>query len=118
VARHNREGQGTDQRGFRYNISYPPDWLRHVKVGRALPSGRQSTMILFRNPAGHRSRPPGDRIRTRIECPEQELDLEVVVSDAHGRTRRVQVSCWVPNPDGPGEEEVVFTLEDGLPPPP
>lgn len=118
MARHNREGEGTDQRGFNYTINYPPDWLRHVKVGRALPSGRQSTMILFRNPVRHRMRSPGDRIRTRIQCPDQGVDLEVVLHDPHGRTHRAQVSCWVPNPDGPGEEEVVFTLEDGLPPAP
>ncbi len=117
MARHNREGKGTDQRGFSYHVSYQPDWLRHVKVTRVLDSGRQSTMTLFRNPQEHRERSPGPRIRTRIRCPEQELDLEVVVADGDRAVHRVQVACTVPGAaEGAQEEEVVFTFENALPP--
>jgi len=52
LARHNREGQGADQRGFEYAVNYQPDWLRQVKVTRQLETGRQSTKTLFRNPVG------------------------------------------------------------------
>ena len=51
MARHNRDGEGVDQRGHGYVVSYQPDWLRLVKVTRDLESGRQSTKTLFRNPA-------------------------------------------------------------------
>ncbi|NIP13532.1 MAG: hypothetical protein GWN02_28120, partial [Gemmatimonadetes bacterium] len=50
MARHNRDGQGSDQRDCEYAISYQPDWLRQVKVTRLLPTGRQSTKTLFTNP--------------------------------------------------------------------
>ena len=113
VARHNREGVGEDQIGFQYSISYQPDWLRYVKVTRTLPSGRQSTKTLFRNPAGRRERKPGRTVRTRITCPEQSVDLEVVVRCAGERMGRVVVSCHVPGPNGNGEE-IHFTLEQGL----
>ena len=49
MARHNRDGRGSDQRGFDYEIGYQPDWLQQVKVTRNLESGRQSTKTLFRN---------------------------------------------------------------------
>ncbi len=114
MARHNREGTGVDQRGFEYRISYQPDWLRHVKVTRSLENGRQSTMTLFRNPLERREGPPGDRIRTRITCREQGVDLQVSVRATKRGPTRVTVSCWVPGADGGDEEEVTFTLEDGL----
>lgn len=117
MARHNRQGTGTDQRGFEYRVSYQPDWLRHVKVTRALPTGRQSTMTLFRNPASCRERPPGSKVRTRITCPEQDVDVEVTVRDGRHGVCRVTVACQVPAADGAGAEEVVFTLEDDLPGP-
>ena len=116
MARHNREGVGIDQRGFSYRVSYQPDWLRQVKVSRALPSGRQSTMILFRNPSERSEGRPGDRVRTRIHCPEQGVDLEVAVSPARDEVCRVTVTCTVPAVEGFGSEEVTFILEDGLPP--
>ena len=47
MGRHNREGRGTDQQGFEYQINYQPNWLRLVKVTRTLDSGRQSTKTLF-----------------------------------------------------------------------
>lgn len=118
MARHNRKGEGSDQRGFIYEIGYQPDWLRHVKVSRQLPSGRQSTMTLFRNPSPRAQARPGPRVRTTIASPEQGVDVEVVVRNAHPGVRRVAVSCIVPAVDGNGEEEVVFTIENRLPPPP
>lgn len=115
MGRHNREGTGVDQRGFAYEVSYQPDWLRHVKVTRQLRSGRQSTMTLFRNPAERGERRPGDRVRTRISCPEQGVDVEVVVNGDQEGVCRVTVTCEVPAVAGKGTEEVTFTLEDGLP---
>jgi hypothetical protein len=114
VARHNREGTGSDQRGFQYRVSYQPDWLRHVKISRVLASGRQSTMTLFRNPSACRERSPGNLVRTRITCPEQGVDLEVTVRDGDGAACRLSVTCQVPAADGSGSEEVTFTMEDGL----
>ncbi|TVP46324.1 MAG: hypothetical protein EA350_07370 [Gemmatimonadales bacterium] len=117
MARHNREGEGVDQRGFSYRISYAPDWLRHVKVSRDLPSGRRSTMTLFRNPQERGEGEPGDQVRTRITCAEQGVDLEVVVRCCRNSVSRVVVTCRVPRVPGPGEEELGFVLEDGLDPP-
>lgn len=116
MARHNREGQGADQRGFVYRVSFQPDWLRHVKVTRSLETGRQSTKTLFRNPADRREADPGEKVRTRIVSPEQGLDVEVAVNDRHGAVIRVRVACKVLNEEGE-PEEVEFTLEDELPPP-
>jgi len=115
VARHNREGKGKDQRGFEYQISYQPDWLRHVKVSRALPSGRQSTMILFRNPCEARLGHPGSRIRTRIVSSQQGLDVEIALRGQEGGVQRVTLTCHVPGVDGTELEEVTFIVEDGLP---
>lgn len=110
MARHNRDGHGADQRGFEYDVNFQPDWLRQVKVTRQLETGRQSTKTLFRNP----SRPqaaPGERVRTRIVCPDQRLDFEVVVADPRAAVRRIRVSYALPDPSGLREEEVEFTLE-------
>lgn len=116
MARHNREGAGADQRDFEYRVSYQPDWLRHVKVTRQLESGRQSTMTLFRNPREWREAPPGDRVRTRIECEEQDLEFQVSVIDPTHQVTRIRVACRVPHPDDPdAEEEIEFTLENSLP---
>lgn len=116
MARHNREGDGEDQRGFRYTVSYQPDWLRHVKVTRLLETGRQSTKTLFRNPADRREAQPGDRVRTRITSVDQGLDVEVTVDDGSQAVHRVRFACRVPPADGRGpDEEVEFTLENDLP---
>jgi len=115
VGRHNREGEGVDQRGFSYHVSYQPDWLRRIKITRLLPSGRQSTMTLFRNPARRKETRPGERVRTRITCPEQGVEVEVVVNGNPGAVPRVTVTCEVPAIGKDGREEVTFTLEDGLP---
>lgn len=112
MARHNRDGRGSDQRGFDYEISFQPDWLQSIKVTRELESGRQSTKSLFRNP-GYRVQPPGHRVRTRISSPDQGIDCEIVIGDPNGVVRRVIVETVTAE-----GEEVVFTLEDRLPPPP
>lgn len=116
MARHNREGQGADQRGYEYRVSYQPDWLKHVKVTRALETGRQSTKTLHRNPADRKEAEPGDRVRTRIVSKDQGLDVQVAVTDPDGAVIRVRVACEVMGPDG-DLEEVEFTLENDLPPP-
>lgn len=114
MARHNRDGSGGDQRGYQYEVSYQPDWLRMVKVTRNLESGRQSTKILFRNPADRRDAEPGSRIRTGIVSPDQGLDFEVAVTDPDAVVTRIRVACRVP--DGKGStEEVEFVLDGSLP---
>ncbi len=116
MARHNREGQGTDQHGHAYSVNYQPDWLRQVKVTRTLDSGRQSTKTLFRNPASRCEATPGDKVRVRVSSPVQGMDVEVGIGDPRLRVRKVQVHYAVPRPGG-GEEEVILTLENGLLPP-
>jgi hypothetical protein len=111
MARHNREGQGADQRGYQYDISFQPDWLRHVKVTRDLETGRQSTKTLFRNPAEQREAQPGERVRTRISSPDQKLDFEVAISDPMGTVRRIRIVCELVGDGGGGQEEVEFTIE-------
>ena len=115
MGRHNREGKGADQLGYKYQVNYQPNWLRLVKVTRTLDSGRQSTKTLFRNPMHPRREGPSEKVRTRIVSPGQGLDMEVVVSDPHGSVYRVQVTCMVPTADG-DSEKVVYTLEDSVPP--
>lgn len=118
VPRHNRIGHGEDQEGCRYEISYQPDCLRHVKVQRQLPSGRRSTMTLFRNPQGCAEARPGSRVCTRIRSPEQGIDLEVVVRCGKDSVASVTVDCIVPDPSGNGEgEEISFVVDHGLPRP-
>ena len=115
MGRHNREGRGADQQGYEYQINYQPDWLRLIKVTRTLDSGRQSTKTLFRNPTNRRSAVPSEKVRTRIVSPGQGLEIEVAVSDPYGAVHQVQVTCLIPTGDG-GREEVVYTLEDRVPP--
>jgi hypothetical protein len=114
MARHNREGKGADQLGQQYGVSYQPDWLRHVKVTRDLETGRQSTKVLFKNPAEKGDGEPGDRIRTRIMAKDQSVDFEVVIADPHKSVRRIRVVYELPGTDGKREEEIEFTLEDNL----
>ncbi len=111
MARHNREGQGADQRGFEYAVNYQPDWLRQVKVTRQLETGRQSTKTLFRNPSDDARVNPGDRVRTRIFSADQGLDFEVAVSDPRAAIRRIRIAYGLPSENGLREEEVEFTLE-------
>lgn len=113
MARHNREGQGADQRGYQYEIGYQPDWLHLVKVTRTLETGRQSTKTLFKNPAETAEAEPGDRIRTRIRSLDQKLDFEIALNDPGTAVTRIRIACTVRNEEGE-REEVEFTLEDGL----
>jgi hypothetical protein len=130
MARHNREGHGSDQRGFDYAISYQPDWLKVIKVTRTLESGRQSSKTLFRNPAQRAQEEPGPRVRTRVMSPEQDLDFEITIDDPNHRVKRVRVTCHAPAGKGggtggtllrsameEGDDEIEFTIEDTLPPP-
>jgi hypothetical protein len=113
MARHNRDGHGSDQRGYEYHIGYQPDWLQQVKVTRNLESGRQSTKTLFRNPAATREQSPGTRVRTRVTSAEQRLEFEITIHDPRGVVRRVIVETLAPG-QGP-DEAVSFSLEDTLP---
>lgn len=113
MARHNRDGRGTDQRGEEYEIGFQPDWLRQIKVTRNLESGRQSTKTLFRNP-GFKEQSPGQKVRTRIRSPRQKLDFEISVDDPRGVVTRVTVETVLPDGDG---DTVTFSIEEELPPP-
>jgi len=115
MARHNRDGQGVDQRGYQYVIGFQPDWLRHVKVTRDLETGRQSTKTLYKNPADVREADPGDRVRIRVTSKEQMLDFEVTIADPNRTVRRVRVAYELPRLDGRRGEEIEFTLEGALP---
>lgn len=130
MARHNREGHGSDQRGYDYVISYQPDWLRVIKVTRTLESGRQSSKTLFRNPAQRAQEEPGPRVRTRVVSEEQGLDFEITIDDPKHRVKRIRVTCHAPAVTGElqgtsllraamdeDEDEIEFTIEDTLPPP-
>jgi hypothetical protein len=110
MARHNREGFGTDQRGTDYVISYQPDWLRHIKVTRTLENGRQSTKTLFRNP-GAREQAPGSHVRTRITTADRRLDIEIVVDDPHNAVTRITVEAALPGRSG-ADDPVMFTIND------
>jgi hypothetical protein len=106
MARHNRVARGVDQRGDAYEVGYQPDWLRLVKVTRALASGRQSTKTLFKN-GGRREQAPGTRVRTRVASREQRLEFEVEIHDPHGAVRRITVEAVPPGSD----ERLVFSIE-------
>ncbi|MCI0434133.1 MAG: hypothetical protein L0271_10935 [Gemmatimonadetes bacterium] len=110
MARHNRVGRGTDQRGADYVIQYQPDWMQQVKVTRALESGRQSTKTLFRNPDRSHLR-PGPKVRTRITSKRENLDIEIGVHDPHGVITRIVVETA--RPDRTTEPaSIVFTIDD------
>lgn len=108
MARHNREGRGTDQRGQEYVVSYQPDWLRQVKVTRTLQNGRQSTKTLFRNPV-EPEQEPGPRVRTQISAPGTKLDFEIGLVDPDRVVTRIIVEAVLP---GRGTESVAFVISD------
>jgi hypothetical protein len=110
MARHNRDAHGTDQRGFDYDISYQPDWLRLIKVTRTLESGRQSTKTLIRNPAT-REQTPSSKVRTRIASVEQQLDVQIDVEDPRGVVKRIIIVTGPPGSTSV-EEELEFTIEN------
>lgn len=109
MARHNRDARGSDQRGFDYEISYQPDWLRLIKVTRTLESGRQSTKTLIRNP-GTREQAPGPKVRTHVVSSEQQVDVEIDLSDPRGVVKRIIVVTSAPGSDGT-EDELELTIE-------
>jgi hypothetical protein len=102
VPRHNREGQGEDQRGRQYTVGYQPDWLRQVKVTRELGNGRQSTKTLVRNPDPPAA-VPGTRVRTHVLAEELGIDFELVLNDPRHVVRRIVVETVVPDGDERGE---------------
>ena len=111
MARHNRDARGTDQRGYDYDVSYQPDWVRLVKVTRSLESGRQSTKTLFKNP-NNQEQSPGSRVRTRIASPEQNLEFAVELDDPNGVVARIIV---VTRPASAADGETLeFTIDDRL----
>jgi hypothetical protein len=114
MARHNRDGEGTDQHGARYTISYQPDWLRQIKISRTLAgSDRQSTKTLFRNPAACAERPPGDRVRTRVTSADGKLDFEITVVDGSRQVDQVVVTSRAAD----GKGEITFIIDGSLPGP-
>ena len=108
MARHNRLGRGSDQRGSDYAISYQPDWLEQVKVTRTLENGRQSTKTLFRNPE-RIGRRPGSKVRTRIVSRKENLDIEIGVSDPTGVITRIIVET-----SRPDRSCLQFTIDDRM----
>lgn len=112
MARHNREGNGSDQRGFDYTISYQPDWLKQIKVSRLLPTGRQSTKTLFA-PIESPEREPGRQVRTEIRSREQGLFFEVAITDPDQVIKRVIVETGTAGDGarGSGHEAIQFTIE-------
>ncbi len=110
MARHNRWGQGTDQRGFHYQVSYAPDWLDRIRVARRLPSGRQSTKTLFRNPARAPKRNAGSLVRTKILCPEQNLRVEIMLQPTPGRVTKMEVDWQGREHPDPRMDRITFTL--------
>ena len=110
MARHNRAGEGVDQAGFRYEISYQPDWLSRIKVTRRLPNGRRSTKILFRNPASGPVEAPPNQVRIGIASPEQDLELESTFGPGLERTRSVTLEVRPPDGADPIQGRIAFTL--------
>ncbi len=110
MARHNRNGTGVDQLGFRYRISYPPDWLDRVRVTRRLPSGRQSTRTIFRNPSRNPAVDPGDLIRVRLESPEQDMVIETSVRTTPDRLEEIVLQWRDPRATDPRMGRVTFAL--------
>lgn len=113
MGRHNREGEGADQYGFIYKITYQPDWLKRIRVSRRLPSGHRSTKTLFINPDPVPTE-PGEKIRrvvwTRIRCPELGVSVAVAVDTETTGVDEVKVK-WNSDPEaGPWAGWLVFTL--------
>ena len=109
MARHNRDGHGTDQRGVDYVVSYQPDWLHQIKITRDLETGRQSTKTLFRNPLPPENN-PGSKVRTRVTCKEHDIDFEVTVDDPRAIVRRIIVETELP--DGRTGDRLSFSVDN------
>ena len=111
MARHNREGSGTDQHDNAYTISYQPDWLGQVKVTRLLPTGRQSTKTLFTSP-DRPERKPGRQIRTGIRSDAAGLAFEIALTDPDRVIRRVIVETGPGAANGAlGDGDIQFTID-------
>lgn len=111
MARHNREGHGSDQRGVDYIVSYQPDWLRQVKVTRLLDNGRQSTKTLFTNPTAPEQE-PGRQVRTEIRCDDPSFTFEIVVTDPDRVVKRVIVETGRSGSAGTlADDDVQFTFD-------
>jgi|TARA_B110000263_G_scaffold244126_1_gene251737 hypothetical protein len=110
LARHNREGRGTDQLGFKYAISYQPDWLKRIRVTRQLKNGRQSTKGLFRNPARGPEADSGDRIRAGITSDDQALEFEVALTDPQSAVKSIKVVYVLPG-ENDQMDEIEFAFE-------
>jgi hypothetical protein len=115
MARHNRQGEGVDQAGYTYEVSYPPDWLYQIRVGRTLPSGRRSTQTLFRNPLPQREADPGDQLRIRIRCAAQGVDLALTITSDPRRCQRLVADVQVVGAPGVQADILNFVVEGGLP---
>ena len=115
MARHNRQGQGVDQYGFTYRISYPPDWLDRMRITRRLPSGRQSTRTLFRNPARKPQAAVRGLIRTTIESADQDLEITVSFRAGSGRVNEIEVHWQDPVGHADEMDRISFRLT-GFPP--
>ena len=127
VARHNRTAHGMDQREDKYEIDYPPDWLRRLRVTRCLEGGRQSTMNVFRNPLPHRREAPGPTSRNAVRSPDGKVDFSITMNDPNLRVRRVTVTYDLapegvpPRRRGAGKsraDQIVFTFDGDLKPTP
>lgn len=105
MARHNRAGQGEDQYGHEFTVSYQPDWLHQVKVTRDLQTGRQSTKTLFRNP-DPAEREPGSHIRTGISAPELGLAFQLALDDPQLAVRRITIEAVIP--EGPEKGDTIL----------
>ena len=110
MARHNRDGRGTAQLGFKYAISYQPDWLNRIKVTRQLKNGRQSTKGLFRNPARGPEAGSGDRIRAGITSDDQALEFEVALTDPRSAVKSIKIVYVLPG-ENDQMDEIEFAFE-------
>jgi hypothetical protein len=114
MARHNREGEGRDQHGAEYTISYQPDWLRQIKISRTLAgTQRQSTKTLFRNPATCAERSPGERVRTGVRSKDGKIDFEITIVDKAQQIDQILVTSRAAD----GKGDITFTIDGALPGP-
>lgn len=120
MARPNETGNGRDQRGFKYEVSYQPDWFKQLLVTRTNESGAETTVTVFANPEEAKEKKP-KKATTRVTSDEGvdfTLDIE-----AKGTVKAVTVEYAVPpeggkgSGDGDEEEVVTLTIEDDMPPP-
>ena len=110
MPRHNRTATGVDQCGFSYDISYQPDWVSRIKITRRLASGRQSTKVLFRNPARSSVEPPPAHVRVAIFGHDQNLEVDCTVGTSEQQVRSLRID-WVGRADpNPLMNHVTFTI--------